>query len=322
MNIEYSQKRIPTKERHLPPSTAHSPFTIHHLKSVIIIAGPTAVGKTSAAIRLAHRLDTEIISADSRQCYRELDIGVARPSPEELAAVPHHFIASHSIHQKITASGFEAYALEKLAQIFRHKDVAVMVGGTGLYIKAFCEGLDEIPEVPEPIHNEVKEQYKEQGLEWLQKEVSVADPRFYKAGEIQNPQRLMRALEVVRATGQSILDFRKGEKAERDFRIVKYALELSKEELHRNIHTRVDEMMQSGLLEEVRSLTPYQHLNALQTVGYRELFDHVNGKLSLDAAVDEIKKNTRHYAKRQMTWFRKDKEYRWIHPADGIVNGE
>ncbi len=292
------------------------------MKTVIIIAGPTAVGKTSVAIELAKRLDTEIISADSRQCYRELDIGVARPSPEELASVPHHFIASHSIHQKVTASTFEAYALDKLSQIFRHKDVAVMVGGTGLYIKAFCEGLDEIPEVPEHIHIEIKEQYRQQGLEWLQQEVAGADPGFYEVGEIQNPQRLMRALEVARATGRSILQFRKGEKAKRDFQIIKYALELPKEELHRNIHARVDQMMERGLPEEVRSLLPYQHLNALQTVGYREFFDHYNGAVSLDAAVEEIKKNTRHYAKRQMTWFRKDKEYRWMHPADEIVKGE
>ncbi len=292
------------------------------MKTVIIIAGPTAVGKTSVAIGLAKRLDTEIISADSRQCYRELDIGVARPSPEELASVPHHFIASHSIHQKITASTFEAYALDKLSHIFRHKDVAIMVGGTGLYIKAFCEGLDEIPEVPEHIHNEVKEQYRQQGLEWLQQEVAGADPGFYEVGEIQNPQRLMRALEVARATGRSILGFRKGEKAKRDFQIIKYALELPKEELHRNIHARVDQMMEGGLPEEVRSLLPYQHLNALQTVGYRELFDHYNGTVSLDAAVEEIKKNTRQYAKRQMTWFRKDKEYRWMHPGDEIAKGE
>ncbi|HEY0068115.1 MAG TPA: tRNA (adenosine(37)-N6)-dimethylallyltransferase MiaA [Flavisolibacter sp.] len=288
------------------------------MKTVIIIAGPTAVGKTSVAIGLAKRLDTEIISADSRQCYRELDIGVARPSPEELAAVPHHFIASHSIHQKVTASTFEAYALDKLSQIFRHKDVAVMVGGTGLYIKAFCEGLDEIPEVPEHIHNEVKEQYRQHGLEWLQREVAGADAGFYEVGEKQNPQRLMRALEVARATGRSILEFRKGGKAKRDFRITKYALELPKEELHRNIHTRVDQMMERGLPEEVRSLLSCQHLNALQTVGYRELFDYFNGDVSLDAAVEEIKKNTRHYAKRQMTWFRKDKEYRWMHPSDAL----
>jgi tRNA dimethylallyltransferase len=286
------------------------------VKTVIIIAGPTAVGKTSVAIGLAKRLGTEIISADSRQCYRELDIGVARPSPEELATVPHHFTASHSIHQKLTASAFEAYALDKLPQIFRHRDVAVMVGGTGLYIKAFCEGLDEIPEVPEHIHNEIKEQYRQHGLEWLQREVAGADPGFYEVGEIQNPQRLMRALEVARATGRSILEFRKGEKAKRDFKVIKYALELPKEELHRNIHARVDQMMERGLLEEVRSLLPHQHLNALQTVGYRELFGHFNGKTSLDTAVEEIKKNTRHYAKRQMTWFRKDKEYRWMHPSE------
>lgn len=285
-------------------------------KTVIVVAGPTAVGKTAVAIELAKEWGTEIISADSRQCYRELNIGVARPSPEELAAAPHHFIASHSIHEKVTAATFEQYALEKANELFRTKDVLVMVGGTGLYIKSFCEGMDEVPDVPEAIRNDIIEQYYQYGLNWLQDEVRGADPRFYEIGEIQNPQRLMRALEVVRATGYSILHYRKGTKSIRPFRVVKLALTLPKDELHHRINERVEQMMEHGLFDEVRSLIPYQHLNALQTVGYKELFDYFKGLVSLEEAVGAIKKNTRQYAKRQMTWFRKDAEYTWFAPGE------
>jgi tRNA dimethylallyltransferase len=195
----------------------------------------------------------------------------------------------------------------------------VMVGGTGLYIRAFCEGMDLIPNVPGEIRQQVIEAYNTHGMEWLQAEVEKTDPEFYKVGEVQNPQRMMRALEVMRATGKSILEFRKGRKATRDFAIKKIALELPKEELHRNINARVDQMMQAGLLEEVRSLIPYQHLNALNTVGYKELFDYFNGVNNLEKAVEEIKKNTRQYAKRQLTWFRKD-QYEWINTNDLNVN--
>lgn len=285
-------------------------------KTVVVIAGPTAVGKTAVAIEVARQWGTEIISADSRQCYRELNIGVARPSPEELAAVPHHFIASHSIHQKVTASTFEQYALEKAGEIFRRHHTLVMVGGTGLYIKAFCEGMDEVPEVPEEVRNELVEQYTQYGLAWLQEEVKKADSRFYETGEVQNPQRLMRALEVVRATGHSILHYRKGTKATRPFRVVKVALTLPKDVLHQRINTRVEQMMEQGLLEEVRTLIAYQHLNALQTVGYKELFEYFKGLIPLEEAVEAIRKNTRQYAKRQLTWFRKDPGYAWFAPGE------
>ncbi|MFL5742292.1 MAG: tRNA (adenosine(37)-N6)-dimethylallyltransferase MiaA [Flavisolibacter sp.] len=284
-------------------------------KTAIIIAGPTASGKTSMAIDIALQLGTEIISADSRQCFRELNIGVARPSEEELQKVKHHFIASHSIHEKITAITFEQYALEKAKEIFRDHDHLVMAGGTGLYIKAFCEGMDEIPEVPDAIHREIVYEYKQHGLFWLQEQVKKLDPAFYAVAETDNPQRLMRALEVFKSTGQSIRDFRKGKKKQRDFQIRKIALQVPKEELHRRIDVRVEQMMERGLLREVESLLPYQHLNALQTVGYRELLDHMNGEISLQEAINRIKTNTRHYAKRQMTWFKKDGEYEWREAA-------
>ncbi len=285
-------------------------------KTVIIIAGPTAVGKTSIAIEVANYFRTEIISADSRQCYKEMNIGVARPSPQELLQVKHHFIASHSIHEKVNAATFEQYAIKKSNELFEKNDVVILTGGTGLYIKAFCEGMDEIPEVPEVVRNEIVEQYKQHGLPWLQEQVRHLDPKFFEAGEIKNPYRLMRALEVFKATGKSILDFRKRKKVKREFNIVKIALQLPKEDLHRNIETRVDKMMKMGLSEEVRSLIPYQHLNALQTVGYKELFDYFNGQIDLQPAIDLIKRNTKQYAKRQVTWFKKDNQYQWIAPSE------
>jgi tRNA dimethylallyltransferase len=286
-------------------------------KTVIIICGPTAVGKTAVAVAIAKHFQTEIISADSRQCFKELKIGVARPSDEELKEVPHHFIASHpvaigSITETINAAFFEKYALQKVNDLFNDHDIVVMVGGTGLYIKAFCEGLDKIPAIDDAIRKKIIEDYEIHGLEWLQEEVKNKDPEFYKVGEIQNPQRMMRALEVIESTGQSILRFRSNKKVKRDFRIIKIGLELPKEELHANINSRVDRMINEGLVEEVRSLRGYRDVNALQTVGYSEIFEHLDGKMSLESAIEEIKKNTRQYAKRQMTWFKKDKEINWI----------
>jgi tRNA dimethylallyltransferase len=286
--------------------------------AVIIITGPTAVGKTAAAVHLAQRLSTEIISADSRQCFKELNIGVAKPSPRELEAVHHYFINSHSIREEVTAALFEELALQWTQDIFRQQiaagkpPVAVMVGGTGLYIKAYSEGLDTIPPIDPMIRQQIQQMYEQAGIDWLQAQIRESDPGFFRVGEIQNPQRLMRALEVKRSTGQSILDFRTREKKHRPFRIEKIGLSLPKELLHDRINQRVDKMMEEGLLEEVKGLIPFRQYNALQTVGYRELFDHLEGKMSLDEAVERIKINTRQYAKRQMTWFRKDTSIRWI----------
>ena len=242
-------------------------------KTVVIVEGPTASGKTSVAIELAKYFQTEIISADSRQCFRELKIGVARPSEAELQSVKHHFIASHSIHDKVNAGTFENFALHKVEEIFEKTDEVVMVGGTGLYIKAFCEGLDFIPQVSNEIRREIISGYEKNGLRWLQEKIRKTDPAFYTTGEIQNPHRLMRALEVVKATGRSIVEFRRGEKEKRNFRIIKIALELPKDQLHRNINARVDAMIAAGLVEEVKKLLPDKDLNALQTVGYSEIFD-------------------------------------------------
>ncbi|MBN9383606.1 MAG: tRNA (adenosine(37)-N6)-dimethylallyltransferase MiaA [Chitinophagaceae bacterium] len=286
--------------------------------TVIIIVGPTAAGKTAAAVRLAQQLSTKIISADSRQCFRELNIGVAKPSFQELKAVHHYFINSHSIREEVTAALFEELALQWTEDIFREQTgtgrppVAVMVGGTGLYVKAYSQGLDTIPPIDPGVRQQIQQMYETEGIDWLQAQIRNSDPEFFRVGEIQNPQRLMRALEVKQSTGQSILIFRTQEKKHRPFKIEKIGLSLPKEVLHDRINLRVDKMMEEGLLEEVRGLLPYRELNALQTVGYSELFDHLEGKLSLDEAVQRIKINTRRYAKRQMTWFRKDPSVRWI----------
>jgi tRNA dimethylallyltransferase len=292
------------------------------IKKVIVIAGPTAVGKTGVAIELAEYFQTEIISADSRQCFKELNIGVARPSPAELARVKHHFIASHSIFDEVTAALFEQYALNKVAEIFQTREVVIMVGGTGLYIRAFCEGLDEIPEIDPATRAGIVKDYEEKGLPWLQEIVEQKDPEFYKIGEIQNPQRMMRALEVIESTGFSILHFRKGKKAPRDFDITRIGLELPGEELKRNIESRTDKMVEMGLLKEVHGLLPFKQLNALQTVGYRELFPHFDGHVLFEEAIENIKTSTRQYAKRQMTWFRKEEDMNWFSPHDisGMIN--
>ena len=283
-------------------------------KTCIIIAGPTAVGKTAVAIEIARHFNTEIISADSRQCFKEMTIGVAKPSKDELQQVHHYFINSHSIHDEVNAAVFEQYALQAADKIFQQHDIAVVTGGTGLYIKAFCEGLDDMPPVSIDVRQSITAQYEQQGLAWLQQQVQQADPLFYATGEIQNPQRLIRALEVKQATGVSIRTFQQGKKATRSFNIIKLGLELPKPELHARINARVDTMMEQGLVKEVEGLIPCRSMNALQTVGYSELFDYLDGNASLQHAIDRIKTNTRHYAKRQMTWFKKDAGIQWFAP--------
>ena len=274
-------------------------------KTCLIISGPTAVGKTSYGIELALKYHTQIISADSRQCFKELNIGVAKPSKDQLEKVKHYFINSHSIHEEINVKIFEEYALKSVEEIFKNNDVAIMVGGTGLYIKSFTEGLDDIPEINETIKKEINTQYFAHGIEWLSEQIKLHDSIFFSKGEMQNPQRMLRALEVKLSTGKSILDFHSQKRIKRDFEIKNILLELPREQLYKNINHRVDEMMEAGLLKEAENLFSFKSLNALQTVGYKELFDFFEGKYSLEKAIEEIKKNTRHYAKRQMTWFKK-----------------
>jgi len=282
--------------------------------------GPTAVGKTSFAIELAKALNTEIISADARQCYHELNIGVARPSLEELGAVRHHFIASHAIQDTVNAAVFEEYALAKTTQLFTSKDAVVMVGGTGLYIKAFCEGLDAIPSIDPAVRLAIIAQYEKSGLAWLQKEVAEKDPSYWSQAEQDNPHRLMRALEVVLGAGASILSFQKQTKVERSFRIVKIGLEMPRLTLYERINQRVLNMVEAGLEQEVIDLKPFFNLNALQTVGYQEWLPYFEGKISKEKVIELIQQNTRRYAKRQMTWFKKDAEIQWYQAAAASIS--
>jgi tRNA dimethylallyltransferase len=282
----------------------------------IVVAGPTAVGKTAFAIQLAQHFNTSIISADSRQCFKELSIGVAKPAVEQLQTVKHYFINSHTIHEEINAALFEQYTLKSISEIFQQQKVAILVGGTGLYIKAFCEGMDDIPAIPAHIRENIITEYEDKGLAWLQNELKEKDPGYFDKGEIANPQRLIRALEVKLHTGESIRYFQQGKKTTRPFNIIKIGLELPRQLLYDRINSRVDDMMKEGLLAEVIGLLPYQHLNALQTVGYQELFQYLNGNILLTKAIDHIKKNTRHYAKRQLTWFKRDEAIRWFPPTD------
>ena len=282
--------------------------------TVYIVVGPTAVGKTKYAIELAQKLQTEIISADARQCYQELNIGVARPSNEELAQVNHHFIASHSIHDTVNAGTFEAYALAKTTELLAKFGTVVLVGGTGLYIKAFVEGMDQIPAIDPAIRSQIQEDVSLKGMDWLQTQVQAKDPAYWASadqGEQQNTQRLSRALEVVTGTGQSILNFQQQSKKSRTFNIQKIGLELPRAQLYDRINQRVVQMVNMGLEEEVNALRPQFRLNALQTVGYQEWLPYFEGQQSKAAVIEAIQQNTRHYAKRQMTWFKKDAEINW-----------
>ena len=271
------------------------------------------------AIRLAQQFKTDIVSADSRQCYRELDIGVARPSEIELQQVKHHFIASHSIRDEMNAAAFESFALATVNTIFNHHDTVVMVGGTGLYIKAFTEGLDELPPIDTTLRNSIVESFKMNGIEWLQEQIRDKDPLYFQTGEVRNPQRLMRALEVVMATGQSIRNFQSGKKAIRPFRILKMGLDLPRDLLYQRINKRVDIMMEQGLLAEVtyiyENMPELMDSSPLQTVGYTELFDYLKGKIPLHEAIEQIKAHSRQYAKRQLTWFKKDPSIQWFSPS-------
>jgi len=288
---------------------------LQEVPTIFIICGPTAIGKTAFAIELAQALGTEIISADSRQCYQELGIAVAKPSVQELAMVPHHFINSHSIHESVNAGVFEQYALQKAAELFQQHRQIVMVGGTGLYIKAFTEGMDEMPTIAPAIRAQVVKDYEQNGLAWLQQQIQLHDPAFWMQSEQQNPQRLMRALEFKLSTGDSILNFRKAEKKQRPFKIIKIGLELPREVLNQRINQRVDRMVASGLIQEAKALIPFQSNNALQTVGYQELFAHFNGEISEAMAIEQVKQHTRQYAKRQMTWFKKEASIFWMDAA-------
>lgn len=287
-----------------------------HSKYLISIVGPTAIGKTAAAIELARKYQTDILSADSRQFFREMSIATAKPSAEELASAPHHFINSHSIADAFSVGDFEREGLALLDKLFLKQDIVLMAGGSGLYLKAITEGFDQLPDVAPSIRQSLNELYSSQGIAALQERLRVADPVYYHEVDINNPQRLIRALEVSESTGQPYSSYRKGNTQLRPFSIIKIGLDMPREELYARINQRVDAMIAAGLVDEAKQLLPFRHLNALNTVGYSEIFDYLDGKTDLPGAVEMIKQNTRRFAKRQLTWFRKDKDIKWFLPTD------
>jgi len=285
-------------------------------KHLLIICGPTAVGKTALSVELAKHFGTEIISADSRQLYKEMSIGTAKPTEQEMQGIRHHFIDYISIRDMYTAGNYEREVIKKLDELFALHNIVIMCGGTGLYIDAVCKGFDEGIESNPQIKQQITEQYHHKGLEWLQNEVKKLDIDFYNHADIHNPQRLMRALEVCLVTGKPYSSLRKNNAVERNFNAIKIFINEDREVLYQKINRRVDVMMQEGLLKEAEGLYAFKDLNALNTVGYKELFQFFDGTVSLDRAVDLIKQHTRNYAKRQVTWFKNDEDCTVFHPAD------
>jgi len=285
-------------------------------KYLIIIAGPTAIGKTSLSIDVAKHFQTEILSCDSRQFFKEMSIGTAVPSKEELAQVPHHFIHNLSIQNDYSVGMFERDVLQKIEELHQKFDVLVMVGGSGLYVDAVCRGLDDFPRATEGLRDELNKRHREEGIEALEQQLKELDPEYHKTVDKANPHRIIRALEVCMTSGQTFSSFRKKQIANRPFETVKIILNRDRELLYERINLRVDLMLEEGLLEEAKSLYPLRELNALQTVGYKELFSYFDGDIDLETAVSEIKKNTRRYAKRQLTWFRRDPETVFFNPEE------
>ncbi|TKC07056.1 tRNA (adenosine(37)-N6)-dimethylallyltransferase MiaA [Pedobacter frigoris] len=291
-------------------------------KTLIVVVGPTAIGKTALAIEIAKQFSTEIISADSRQFFKEMEIGTAKPSPEELAEAPHHFINSHSIETLFSTGDFELQALALMDELYKKHDLLVMVGGSGLYINAVCNGLDELPQTDPNIRNSLNELLAEEGIELIKKQLREYDPEYYAKVDQANPQRMIRGLEFYLSTGHKLSSFLTNSKKSRPFDTIKIGLNTDRNKLYERINLRVDHMMEAGLLDEVRGLSSFRSYNALNTVGYSELFDYLDGESTLQEAVDKIKQNTRRFAKRQLTWFRKDDSITWFEPnqTNAVIN--
>ena len=285
-------------------------------KTLIVITGPTAVGKTALCLDIAQHFGIPIINADSRQIYKELKIGTASPTSEQLQLVPHYFVGSLSLTDYYSASLFEQQVLEILSRQFRSHDFALMAGGSMMYIDAVCDGIDDIPTVDDQTRETLKRRLAQEGLEALVEQLKELDPEYYEIVDRQNPRRVVHGLEICLMTGKTYTSFRKREKKERPFRIVKIGLNRPREELYDRINQRVDQMMQQGLLEEAKALYPMRQMNALNTVGYKELFDYLDGRWPLEEAVERIKGNTRRYARKQLTWYKKDPQIRWFHPDE------
>ncbi|MBT7896720.1 MAG: tRNA (adenosine(37)-N6)-dimethylallyltransferase MiaA [Flavobacteriales bacterium] len=287
-------------------------MTNSNKKNLIVIAGPTAIGKTSLSIKLAKELKTEIISCDSRQFYKELSIGTAIPSKEELREIEHHFIQNQSIEKRCNIADFEKNAIKKIESLFQRYNNVILVGGSGLYIDAICKGIDFLPDISKEIREKINTQYRKNGLEWLQNKVKKLDPEYFEYVDIKNPQRLMRCLEVYTASTKKISSLHKKKYKKRNFNIIKIGLKIDRESLYKKINIRVDKMIKDGLIDEANHLINYRHYNALNTVGYKELFDFFDGNSNLETAIEKIKQNTRRLAKRQITWFKRDKSINWF----------
>jgi len=287
------------------------------MSRLIVVNGPTASGKTSFAIALAQYFNTEILSSDSRQFFKEIPIGTAQPNADELAAAKHHFIASHSVTQNLSAGEYERLALSKLDTLFSSYNNVIMVGGSGMYEKAVCEGLDDLPHSPE-MRDQLMLELNENGLALLQAELKEKDPEHYARMDVQNPQRVVRALEVCRISPIPYSQLRKQQQKTRPFDVIKFGMDLPRVELYHRINQRVELMVENGLVDEVKKVLPYRHKNALKTVGYKELFAYLDGHCSLLEAMAAVQQNTRRFAKRQMTWYRRDKTIQWLHPREGI----
>jgi tRNA dimethylallyltransferase len=292
------------------------PMSIQMTKTLVVVAGPTAVGKTATGIALAKRYGSEIISADSRQIYQETSIGTAVPSPEELAEVPHHFIQCISLEAYYNASMYEQDVLRTMEERFKKHDVIFMVGGSGLYINAVCFGIDELPTVDQQVRETLAQKFQEEGIESLREELKRVDPVSYERTDLNNHFRILKALEVSIQTGRPYSSFLTRSKKERDFRIIRLALDMDRSELYSRINNRVEGMIEAGLVDEVKGLERFREKNAMKTVGYREIFSYLDNKVSLDEAVDLIQRNSRKYARKQLTWFRKDDMYPWFHPEE------
>ena len=285
-------------------------------KHLVVIAGPTGSGKTDLSIRVARRYHCPIITTGSRQFYRGIPIGTAQPTAEELQMAEHHFIADRELKDDFNSGSYETEALSRLEELFRKNDIVVAVGGSGLYIKALCEGMDDLPEVDPRLREELNSRCKAEGVEALAEELRRLDPDFYEVVDRKNPARVVRALEVCISTGKTYSSLRSGVKRQRPFNIIKIAVNMNREVLYERIDLRVDKMVQAGLYDEALKVYPLRELNALQTVGYREWFDHFDGKISSEEAIELIKRNSRRYAKRQLTWFRADKDFEWFEPSE------
>ncbi len=283
---------------------------------MIVLAGPTAVGKTDLSIRLAKQLNCDIISADSRQFFKELTIGTAKPTAEEMSGVKHHFIDFLSVKEDFSSGKFELSVLQVLPGIFNKTNKVIMTGGSGLYIQAVCDGMNDIPQVDPQFREDLYEELDHHGLDALVQELKVKDPEYYVSVDKNNPQRIIRALEICRGTGNPYSSFRRDHKSKRDFEIIKIGLDRPRDDLFKRIDKRMDQMIARGLIEEVKRNYPYRHLNALKTVGYKEVFDYLEGKYDLEETVRLLKRNSRRYAKRQLTWFKKDPDFEWFHPEN------